>query len=466
MLEREVYEGKLSQTRLRACETLLGSKPRKGIDGLLAVLGEGRLDSYSVDSAVSMLSGRLRPGDYRLARRALKQTPPPRWAMSLASLEPRKSDLKYIEPYLRSDGADPSAIGFLARYGEQAIPLLERMLHRSPEQSCRAARILSAMGYTGHIDEMELYASRNLCLARVLAEMAPGRAGPFMLAHLSSQDPAARRAAAYAVAGIPVAGIPDTVYIPVLHEMLTDEDTLVRLYAAFALGYLEDTSGARMLREAAKDTSSGQGLAAERLLSELPQPLLEPVLHRLISENLGPASRRAAQAAASLRDTTALSCLEGLLASEDHLTKRAALDAIGLIGEQSARDAVRPFLYSDYKLLEVGAILALGRLKDTAVVPKLSVMLFWEVSDFRRDGWIRHPIVDALIEIGDTSCLPYLAEIINDGDSYLAAKILGFWAERAPQDYIAYCDFFLDEYFLEPLRVEAARAIVMMSSRE
>lgn len=461
VLAEELYQGAFVEARVLAGETLLPCRSGKAVDGLFAVFREDLLNAYAADSLVHLLSPRLRPRHFTLARRALRETPPPHWALSIAGLRPRPSDLGYIERYLLSDGSDPEAVSFLAAYGEEAVPLLERILHRSPEQSCRAARMLNRIGYTGHLEEMELYASGNLCLARALAEMAPERARPAMLAHLSSPDARVRRQGAYAAAGIT-----DTAYLPVLLDMLSSDDTLTRLYAAFALGFLGDTSGARLLVEAAQDTTSAQGLAAERLLTELPGPLVEPVLYNLLSRDRGVAARRAAQAAGLVRDTSALPYLEALLESTDQLTQRTALDALGRMGDARARDAVRPFLESDSRLLKVGAVLAMGGLHDTAAVTRLSIMLFWEVSDFLRDGWIRHPIVDALVEIGDSACLPYLAQIIDDGDSYLAIKILRFWADKAPRCYIPYCDFFLDEYFFEPLRVEAARAIVMMSERE
>jgi HEAT repeat protein len=364
-----------------------------------------------------------------------------------------------MERYFLSPIADPGMIPLLASYGKDATPLLERLLHRSYEESCRAALLITELGDTVHYDEMEDYGENNLCLAWNLARLQPERARPLMLAHLSSNNPMDRRQAVYSLESIG-----DSSYLPLLRELTRDTDALVSSNAAFALGSFGDTSGAEILRKAARDTESVTGQNAERLLSQLPEALIAPVLYPLLSADHGAATQRAAKAAGELHDFASVPYLLELLKIEDLTLQLYVLDALGEIGMTDAREPVRGFLDSEDIKLKTAAMLAAGALKDTAVVGRLNLMLFWEVGPWEETGWIRHPIVDALAMIGDTSALPALALTLNDGDPYLSIKVLGFFREHASSDYIPYVEPFLQSP-VAPLRIEAAAAILAMAER-
>jgi len=320
--------------------------------------------------------------------------------------------------------------------------------------------LITELADTAHYDEMELYGKNNLCLAWNFAELEPERARPLIFAHLESDNAADRRDAVYAAGTIG-----DSAYLPRLNELLADPDTFVVCNAAFALGFYGDTSGAMILRQAASDTSSPVGTYCEKLLADLPDGLVEPVLNELLNGNYGlVATRRAIRAAGEMKDSTSIPALIEYLDSDNRLLKRSAIDALAQIGDTSARGCIRPFLADENLTLRIRAALALGALADTAAVAKLSIMLFWEVGPKGEQGWIRHPIVDALVMIGDTSALPALALMLKEADPYLALKVLRMFEEKAPDDYILYVEPLLESTFA-PLRVQAATAILTMAQR-
>ena len=459
ILEDDLAFNKSIDARIQAGLFLLPYRRQEASFAIVKTLEAGRTSAQLTDSTVDYLASYLSRPLLRYTRRALRKTPPPRWALRLVSYEQDPKDLEAMERYFLSPAADPGMILILASYGEDAIPLLERLLHRTYEESCRAALLISELGDTVHYDEMEDYGKNNLCLAWNLARLKPERARPLMLAHLLSRNPMDRRQAVHALGSIG-----DSSYVPLLHELILDTDAVVCSNAAFALGFFADTSGAEILRKAAADTESIKGQNAERLLSQLPEALIEPVLHSLLSPDQGVATQRAAKAAGQLRDSASVPYLVELLKIEDSSLQRAALDALGQIGLTVAREPVRVFLDSEDMKLKVSAMLAAGALKDTAVVGRLNLMLFWEVGPKGEAGWIRYPIVDALAMIGDTSALPALALVADDGDPYLGVKVLVFFREYASSDYIPYVEPLL-ESSAAPLRIEAAAAILAMAQR-
>lgn len=459
VLGRDLESGASPDERIQAGLALLPYRPEEASLAIINNLQESRASAQITDSTVDRLSPYLSQPILRHARRAARKTLPPRWALRLLANAADPRGLQAMERYLLVPGADPGMIPLLASYGEKAVGLLEKLLHRSYESSCRAALVLAELGDTAHYAQMEAYGEANLCLAWILAELRPERARPLMLAHLASKNPNDRRKAVYSLGSTE-----DSFYIPFLYELLSDTDAVLASNAAFALGFFGNTSGASILQSAAADTGSAAGRNSEKLLSHLPPALIAPVLHPLLSADHGTASLRAAKAAGELKDSASVPYLLELLATGTRSVQQASIEALGDIGEASAREHVRPFLDSEEVPLKVAAMLAAGSLADTAVLTRLNLMLFWEPAPGGTQGWIRHPIVDALAMIGDTSALPALALVLDDGDPYLGVKIMRFFAEKASADYIPYVEPLLDSPFY-PLRQSAAAAILAMAER-
>jgi HEAT repeat protein len=441
-----------------AAFALLAEEPKEAAWALIHILEQGKGGAQFVDAVADSLAPNLDKAMIRYVHKSLGSLLPPRWAMRLASHSPEKRDLKAFERYFTSDYVDPQMIPLLTAYGKDAVPLLERMLHRSAMESCQAAVVLASMGDTVQYGEEELYGSQNICLAWSLADADHARGRPLMLSYLDSDNPNARRTAAYAM-GL----IGDSAYVPALRGLLGDSDRVVGQNAAFSLGVFGDTSGAHLLREAALDTSFS-GRNTEKLFSHMPGALVAPVIHPLLEKNQGLATARAAAAAASVRDTSSIPYILELLSDTNPSTVAGSIAALAAYGDPSLEKVIRPYLYSDEQRLETSAMAALAQLGDTSIVMTLNLMLFWEPGPYGENLWIRQPIVDALVKIGDTAAFPALAVLLGRGDPYLDIKILNFFAEKGTREYLPYVEPRMDDIF-EAVRVKAASAVLEMARR-
>jgi len=457
VLESEFASSKLLDYRIEAGLVLLPYKPRRTPLAIARLLDDVHFSMVFEEQVVDTLAHHLSPALLRYARRTLKRTPPQRWAVRLVSFAPRKADLRDMERYFFSPFADPRMVLFLAPYGRDALPLLERLLHRSEWMSCYAASVITQMGDTLHYQAMEDYGRNNLCLALTFAELEPERARPLVTAHLVSKDSSKRRKAVRMLGFLG-----DSTYLPLLVELLSDTDEVVALNAAFSLTFFGDTSGAALLRKAAADTTRAETVSW--LFSRLPDTLAGAVLHPLLREDLGAASIQAVKAVGALHDSSAVPLLVKLLAQGSAPLQLASLEALGEIGAPQARPHVRPFLDSDSASLRLAALASLGKLRDTAVLTRLNIMLLWEPSRLGDKSRVRRPIVDALVEIGDSACLPALVLALDDRDPYLSMKVLEFLGDFASSDYIGYAEPMLDSP-LAAIRIKAAAAIIAMSER-
>jgi len=163
LLETETRGG--GQYSADAAFALLDERPTEAAWQLIHILEQGKGGAQFADAVCDSLAPNLDKKMIRYVHRALGVPLPPRWAMRLASYTPQKGDLKALERYFTSDYVDPQMIPLLTSYGKDAVPLLERLLHRSAMESCQAAVLLASMGDTVQYDEEELYGRDNICLA-------------------------------------------------------------------------------------------------------------------------------------------------------------------------------------------------------------------------------------------------------------------------------------------------------------
>lgn len=460
VLSAELASGERHDFQVQAGTVLLPYYPREASLALTGILDDVHFSSATINETTDTLAGYLSPALLRRTRHvAQESSPSPRWALRLMSYSPRPSDISVMERYFLSGIADPEMIRVLRAYDLAAKDLLLRLMHRSPRESCYAAWVLTGMGEIDHYSVMEDYGADNLCLALTLAEVAPHRGRTLVLAHLRSGDEEDRRRAAYALGPLS-----DSSYIPYLYLLLCDPDTVVAANAAFSLGFYGDTTGAAVLRQLADDTLGDVGLRIQGLLSALPASLTRPVLYQLVSQDRDMSVIRAAQALGARSDTAAVPYLVPLLSSGNRRIQQAAIQALGRIGDASVRADIRPFLDGENLVLAVEAAKALGDLADSSIVNRLSLMLFWEPGPYNQELWVRHPIVEALAAIGDTSCLDALALCLDDPDPFLAVKVLDFFSRSATASHIPYVEPLLDHH-LPPVRIKAAQAILAMSQK-
>ncbi|MBD3286490.1 hypothetical protein GF359_07995 [candidate division WOR-3 bacterium] len=289
----------------------------------------------------------------------------------------------------------------------------------------------------------------------VLAEVDEERAREIAAGYLKSEDVRKKRTAA-----ANLGRIDDSAYIPYLVNLLDDKDKETACYAAYSLGFLGDTSGAQLLREAAYDTQTNDDYNSRVLFDKLPAALIEPVIYPFLTTDFGQPTRTSIEAVGILADTPAVPYLIGFLKDTDTAMQRLALEALGRIDAPSTSEYVYPFLESDYYQLKEAAIKALGRMGDTSAVERLNLMLFWEPS---AEGlMIRHTIMEALAMTGSRKALPALAATLDNADPYLALKILDYLTRAADTAYVPYVEPFLADT-LAPLRIRAAAAVLALS---
>jgi len=137
ILERELAASKSIDARLQAGLALLPYNPYKISTTLLRILQEGRASSVLTDSTVDRLTPYLSPKLLRYTRRAARKNPAPRWTLRLLAYAGEEQDIVTMERYFTSPAADHEMIGLLANYGRQAIPLAEKLMHRSSDESRR-----------------------------------------------------------------------------------------------------------------------------------------------------------------------------------------------------------------------------------------------------------------------------------------------------------------------------------------
>gem|GEM_PF-6549725 len=359
--------------RLDAALALLPYRPREAIPSILKELELADINYNFEKRAVDSLARYLTPGITRKVRKTLKKNHKARWAVRLLCEVGDPGDLKYIEPYFLDADADASLIPLLEDFGRNAQAILSELLHYSSLKSCISAQILGNMGFTDHRDIIKRYAEDNLCLIVALSEIDAECARGIAISYLESDDMYKRRRAA-----ANLGKLKDSTYLPYLLRLLEDDDTETACNAAYALGFLEDTSGAKLLREVAKDTQTFEGDNARLLFGYLPPALVGPVLHPFLTGDFGNPTYDALEALADLRDTNSAPLLYKLLELENIDIQRLALDALAKTGLSSSAEYIYPFLEADSYQLKEGAILALGGIKDSACVSRLSLMLFWE----------------------------------------------------------------------------------------
>jgi HEAT repeat protein len=189
---------------------------------------------------------------------------------------------------------------------------------------------------------------------------------------------------------------------PQIAALLKDEDPRVRSAAANALGELGDKSVVPQLIEAV-DFSAGAGNDRDT---------------RAINE----ANRQIAKALGVLGDHRAAPVLLKMLNSKDSFVKLEAVEALGVLREGTAVDALMVIATDDNQepFIAKKAIIALGQIGDPRAVPAIEKMLFRE-----RSGISFYPQASfALFQIGEPAATPLIA-LLEGRD-----KEMEKWAEE------------------------------------
>jgi HEAT repeat protein len=154
--------------------------------------------------------------------------------------------------------------------------------------------------------------------------------------------------------------------VDTLVQDLKDNDLIVRLHAAKALGEAKDARAVEPLIVALGDKSCGH--TAANALAKIGKPAVEPLIVALKNEN--PFVRRnAAEALGEIKDASAVKPLINALKDNDLIVRRNAAKALGKIKDSSAEESLTSALKDESPAVRRNAAIALREMgKPEAVV--------------------------------------------------------------------------------------------------
>ncbi len=154
--------------------------------------------------------------------------------------------------------------------------------------------------------------------------------------------------------------------VDTLVQDLKDNDLIVRLHAAKALGEAKDARAVEPLIAALGD--KGCGHTAANALAKIGKPAVETLIVALKNEN--PFVRRnAAEALGEIKDASAVKPLIDALKDNDLIVRRNAAKALGKIKDSSAEESLTSALKDESPAVRRNAAIALREMgKPEAVV--------------------------------------------------------------------------------------------------
>ena len=154
--------------------------------------------------------------------------------------------------------------------------------------------------------------------------------------------------------------------VDTLVQDLKDNDLIVRLHAAKALGEAKDARAVEPLIAALGD--KGCGHTAANALAKIGKPAVETLIVALKNEN--PFVRRnAAEALGEIKDASAVKPLVDALKDDDLIVRRNAAKALGKIKDSSAEEPLTSALKDESPAVRRNAAIALREMgKPEAVV--------------------------------------------------------------------------------------------------
>jgi HEAT repeat protein len=154
--------------------------------------------------------------------------------------------------------------------------------------------------------------------------------------------------------------------VDTLAQDLKENDLIVRLHAAKALGEAKDARAVEPLIAALGD--KGCGHTAANALAKIGKPAVEPLIVALKNEN--PFVRRnAAEALGEIKDPSAVKPLINALKDNDLIVRRNAAKALGKIKDSSAEEPLTSALKDESPAVRRNAAIALREMgKPEAVV--------------------------------------------------------------------------------------------------
>ncbi len=271
-------------------------------------------------------------------------------------------------------------LGLIAGGAEAAARRLPQETHPKVR-----ARLVAALGTQGGADQIPtllaaleggVAESREAALAvgRLGMKKLPEAQAPTTLTALVAQlrrvEPKPRQAAAFALARIGAASLPDAAYSDLSRRQVEDYDPVVRAFLTRALAAAANTPERRqaLLRAGANDADVGVRVATARALRAIGAPESADLISTLIQDKDLGVRLEALRAAGAVVGLDHTKLLGPALESADPLVVAAA---IGGLDEAKVELNLRPFLRPEAPLLVQQA--AIEALDDTAQLSRLAL---------------------------------------------------------------------------------------------
>jgi HEAT repeat protein len=193
-------------------------------------------------------------------------------------------------------------------------------------------------------------------------------------------------------------------HVIVLIRKLNHEDLIVRLSAIKTLGELKDAIAVDPLVATLRDKDCG--CTAANALARIGKPSVESLCAAL-KDDSAIARRNAATALGKIKDTSAVEPLIATLKDEDLIVRRNAAAALGQIKDARAAEPLIAALKDKSSIVRRDAAIALGQIKDACAVESLIAVL----KD--KDAIVRANAATALGEIGKPAVEALIVNILD-----------------------------------------------------
>ncbi|UCC82617.1 MAG: HEAT repeat domain-containing protein [Gemmatimonadota bacterium] len=206
---------------------------------------------------------------------------------------------------------------------------------------------------------------------------------------------------------------------------LQDDDPLVRRYAAWALGELEDTRGVRPLIEALEDRNADVRLVAAWALGEIKDNMAIPPLIESLEDDNPLVREMAVLALGEIEHPAAVEPLISVYRSEVEL-REPVIWALGEIGGREA-EAERAAIFADWGRgswdndeVWTGR---LGSTEASALSDDVNTLL---VALADEDPWMRRSAAECLGCLGDERAVDGLLDALRDPEP--SVRAMAVWA--------------------------------------
>ncbi len=217
---------------------------------------------------------------------------------------------------------------------------------------------------------------------------------------------------------------------PVLIKSVSHSNTIVRITAAKALGYLKDLKAVDALSEATQDPDKAVRRAAVLALGDLKDEAAIPALVGALDDSYWYVRAEAALALGKVGDTQSATRLFSMLQDSDPYVRDNAREALQDLATEENKPAYLSALNSDIPETRLMAAMALAYAGDTAG----SQVLVTELSN--HDSTELLSVIKAAGASNDPKVLPALRNLMNHDNESISANAILALGELKDKDSV------------------------------